>query len=192
MEKNKIIIGILIVIIIALLIGIVSLMPNLEKQDTMLSFKSNSTLTEGDSLKVKLTDVNGTPITNQTVNLTITDEDNVSDYYSVITDENGVGTLKLDKSSGKYNVVAKYDGDENYTGNKTTQKLTIKEKVTEPVKTYPKYNPDLGYYRSTGLGQDEWGVVELEDGRYVVIAGDGYYEYLGMGDDGYPITGNEI
>ena len=132
MDKNKIIIIVLIVIIAALLVGWVAMMmPNMAKQDTKLKFKSNSTLTEGDSLKVKLTDANGTALANQTVNITITGKNGSSDYHSVVTNKKGVGTLKLDKDAGKYDVIVSYDGNENYTGSNTTQKLTIKEKVAE-------------------------------------------------------------
>ncbi|WP_405287194.1 hypothetical protein [Methanobrevibacter sp.] len=52
------------------------MMLNMGKQDTKLKFKSNSTLTEGDSLKVKLTDGNGPAIANQTVNVIITNNQN--------------------------------------------------------------------------------------------------------------------
>ena len=67
----------LIVVIAALLVGMAfTMMPNMGKQDTKLKFKSNSTLTEGDSLKVKLTDGNGSAIANQTVNVIITNNQN--------------------------------------------------------------------------------------------------------------------
>ena len=36
---------------------------------------------------------------------------------------------------GKYTVNVTYGGNENYTGNNTTQKLTIKEEVKETQKT---------------------------------------------------------
>ena len=81
MEKNQIIIIALIVVIVALLVGMAAmLMPNMSKQDTQLKFKSNSTLNEGDSIKIKLSDANGTAIANQTVNITVTDNDKASDY----------------------------------------------------------------------------------------------------------------
>lgn len=38
------------------------IMPNIGKQDTILKFRSNSTLTKGDSIKVKLTDSNDAAI----------------------------------------------------------------------------------------------------------------------------------
>ena len=143
----------LIVIIAALLVGMVAMMPNMSKQDTNLKFKSNSTLTEGDSLKVKLTDDNGTAIANQTVNITITDKDGSSDYHSVVTNENGTGKLKLDKNAGKYNVTISYGGNDKYNGCNATKKITIEEMVVEAQSTpssgsssssEPQYFSDTG------------------------------------------------
>ena len=82
MDKNKMIILALIVVIAALLVGMAfTMMPNMGKQDTKLKFKSNSTLKEGDSLKIKLTDANGTAIANQTVNITIKDQKDCVIYF---------------------------------------------------------------------------------------------------------------
>ena len=39
--------------------------------------------------------------------------------------------MNLDLEKGKYIVNVTYDGNENYTANNTTQKLTIKEEVVE-------------------------------------------------------------
>ena len=132
MDNNKIIIIALIVIIAALLVSMAAMMmPNMGKQNTILKFKSNSALTEGDSLKVKLTDGNGSAIANQTVNITITDKDGFSDYHSVVTNENGTGKLKLDKNAGKYNVTISYGGNDKYNGCNATKKITIEEMVVE-------------------------------------------------------------
>ena len=133
MDKNKVIILALIIVIAALLVGMAAMMmPNMSKQDTKLKFKSNSTLTEGDSIKIQLIDANGTAIANQTVNITITDKDKSNSYYSVITNEKGVGTLKLDKSAGKYIVAINYGGNDKYNGCNDTKKITIEEeKVTQ-------------------------------------------------------------
>ena len=56
MEKNKIIILALVVVIVIIFVGIFLSMPHMSKTDTKLSFKSNSTIDEGDSIKIKLTD----------------------------------------------------------------------------------------------------------------------------------------
>ena len=94
---------------------------------------------------------------------------------------------------GKYVVNVTYGGNDNYTGNSTSQKLKIKEEVKETVSEEikdMKYNSDLGYYQSTGISQDEMGVVQLENGKNVVVAGDGYYEYNGQDSQGNIIRGN--
>ena len=64
MEKKNIIILVLIVIIVALLVGIFATMHHTTKQNTNLTFKTNSTIVEGDSIKIQLTDANGTGIAN--------------------------------------------------------------------------------------------------------------------------------
>ncbi len=131
MDNNKIIIIVLIAIIIALLVGIFAVMPNMSKQDTKLTFMSNDTIDEGDSIDIRLTDANGTAIANQTVNVTVTDENSTSDYHSVVTDGNGTGKLKLDNDPGKYNVTISYGGNDQYNGCNATKKITIKEEVVE-------------------------------------------------------------
>lgn len=136
MDKNMMIIFALIVVIAALLLGIgFTMMPNMNKLDTNLKFNSSSTLTEGDSLKIILTDANGTAIANKTVNITVTDNDGTSDYHSVVTNENGTGNLKLDKSPGNYNVTISYGGNDKYNGCNASEKITIEEEVVE----YPSY-----------------------------------------------------
>ena len=131
MEKNKIIILALVVIIVAIIAGIFFSMPHVSKMDTKLSFKSNSTIDEGDSIKIQLTDENGTAIANQTVNVTITDKNKFSDYHSLVTNEKGVGTFKIDKSPGKYDVMISYGGNDKYNSNNASQTITIKEVIEE-------------------------------------------------------------
>ena len=131
MDRNKIIILVLIVVIAALLVGIMATMPNFNKMDTKLAFKSNATLTEGDSLKIKLTDGNGTALANQTVNVTIVNKDKSKDYHSVETNDKGIGTIKIDKKPGKYNVTVSYAGNDHYKGCNATKNINIKEKVVE-------------------------------------------------------------
>ncbi|MBE6498704.1 MAG: hypothetical protein E7Z81_10645 [Methanobrevibacter sp.] len=132
MEKNQIIILALIVIIAALLVGMVAvMMPNFAKKDTSLKFKGNATIKEGGSIQIELTDANGNPISNQKVNVTVTDKDKSSDYHSVETNGNGVGKLKLDKDAGKYTITVVYGGDDQHKGCNATKKITIKEQAEE-------------------------------------------------------------
>lgn len=124
-SKDKTIITLLIVIIIGLLVALTVAMMPLNKQNTNLSLKSESPITEGENLEIELTNSNGTPISNQTVTVTIANK-KTNDSYSVVTDEKGIGTINLDKTPGNYNVTLSYDGNENYSSCKISNEITVK------------------------------------------------------------------
>ena len=122
MDKNKTIILILLVVIAILAAGLVmSNMHSIEKKQTKLTILGNSSINEGDAIKVKLTDLNKTPIANQTVNITVTGKDNTSEYFSVVTNDKGVGKLDMNKSHG----------NDNYTANSTAKKIKIVKKASQ-------------------------------------------------------------
>lgn len=139
-DKNIIIILLVIIVVLVAALGVMFLQSTNAKEPTKLKITSNKTQYEGGELSIKLTDLNKTPISKEIVNITITnsrDEVVVDDV--VKTDSKGNAKLDLDLKKGKYNVTVSYGGNENYTGNTTTQKLTINEEVkvtqTEEVQT---------------------------------------------------------
>ena len=175
-NKEKIIIVALIIVIVALLVGIFAAMPHTAKKDTKLIFKSNSTLTEGGSIKIKLTDANGTAIANQTVNITITDKSKSSDYHSVVTDSKGIGTLKIDKDPGKYNVTVSYNGNDNFTGCNATKKIKIEKKVIE--ETNQNQNEYVGDDSSSSSSSNENYRPDVDSGGITRETADKFgYEY---------------
>ena len=127
-DKNIIMILVIVIVILAAVIGIAILHPFDSKEPSKIKITSNKTLTEGESLSVKLTDLNKTAIPKQNVNITVTNAKGkvVADKV-VKTDSKGKAKMDLKLKKGKYNVNVTYGGNENYTGNNTTQKLTIKE-----------------------------------------------------------------
>lgn len=199
MDSNKILIIALIAIIAALVVGIVVMMPNFYKEDTSLSFKGGATLTEGDSLKLILTDVNGNTLANQNVNVTITDKDNSKSYYSVVTNENGVGSLKLDKNPGKYDVTITFGGNDKYKGCNATERITIKEKVVEAESESSSSSssssaPSAYAYKSDGTPMysqaevdsymlNKYGMVDYHVGSN---------GYIDMDEPGYDDAGNRL
>ena len=187
MDKNKIIILALIVVIAALLVGIAAMkMPNMGKQDTKLKFKSNSTLAEGDSLKIKLTDANGTAIANQTVNVTIKDKKGTGDSHSVVTNDKGVVTLKLDNDAGKYNVTITYGGNDKYNGCNATKKITIQEKVVEA-------SVSQSSAQSSQSGGSSTHTIIGEDGYYYTVDDNGnFLENLGPSKQYRPNEPNSV
>ena len=131
-NKNIIIILVVIIIILAAAIGFTMFNPTHAKQPTKINITSKNTLNEGDNLTLQLTDLNKTALSKQKVNITVKDSKGKFVLNKTVkTNSKGKANLGLDLNKGKYNVTVSYSGNENYTGNNTTQELTIKEKVVE-------------------------------------------------------------
>ena len=129
---------VVIIVVLAAIIGFAVLNPMHAKEPTKIKITSNKTLTEGDNFSLQLTDLNKTALSKQKVNITVKNsKGKVVLNKTVKTNDKGKAKLDLDLKKGKYNVTVSYDGNENYTGNNTTQKLTIKEKDKEKVVEEP-------------------------------------------------------
>lgn len=133
MENKKIIIVLIVVIVIlAAAIGFTMFNPIHAKEPTKINITSKNTLTEGDNLSLQLTDLNKTALSKQKVNITVKNsKGKVVLNKTVKTNFKGKVSLDLNLKKGKYNITVSYGGNENYTGNNTTQNLTVKEKVVE-------------------------------------------------------------
>ena len=181
-----------VIIILAVAVGVMYFQSMNVSEQSIVKITSDNALYEGNDLSVELSDLNKTPISYADIDIVIKDKDgDIVVNGMVKTDSKGKAKLNLDLSKGKYDVEAMFNGNDNFTLSNATQKLTIEEVKTETVSSndYPEYSADLGYYRSTGITDGEFAVVELASGRQVVIAGDGYYEYNGKDAQGYIITG---
>lgn len=193
-NRNIIIILVAIVIVLAVIAGAMFMQSTNAKEPTKVKIISDKEQFEGGKLKIQLTDLNKTALSKEKVNIVVKNKKGkVVVNETVKTNSKGKAKLDLDLKKGKYVVNVTYGGNDNYTGNSTSQKLKIKEEVKETVSEEikdMKYNSDLGYYQSTGISQDEMGVVQLENGKNVVVAGDGYYEYNGQDSQGNIIRGN--
>lgn len=181
-----------VIIILAVAVGVMYFQSMNVPEQSIVKITSDNALYEGNDLSVELSDLNKTPISDADIDIVIKDKDgDIVVNGMVKTDSKGKAKLNLDLSKGKYDVEAMFNGNDNFTLSNATQKLTIEEVKTETVSSndYPEYSADLGYYRSTGITDGEFAVVELASGRQVVIAGDGYYKYNGKDAQGYIITG---
>lgn len=143
---NKLIITLLLIIIAMLIVlGIMIVNPLNAKTDTTINVTSNNTLYDGDYFSISLSDINGTPIANQTVNITIIDANGGKNPQNVTTNEMGNGMLQLNGLTvGNYTINVTYGGNENYSACNITQKIEIKEKQvstsTVPYNTKPVYD----------------------------------------------------
>lgn len=170
MDNNKIVIGLLIVIVAILLAGIVLLSSNHDKVESKVIVISNATLYEGDSFSIKLTDVNNSGIANQKVNITF-NYNNGSEYKEIVTTNNdGDASLKLNNlTSNNYTVTVNYGGNDNYTGCNATQKIEIKEKVVSQEQTTSSSNSDArddGYWETSPDADFEYHTEYYSDGEF--------------------------
>ncbi|MCI6995051.1 MAG: hypothetical protein MR875_09395 [Methanobrevibacter sp.] len=180
-NKNIIIILIVIIVILAAAIGFAMFNPMHAKEPTKIKITSDKEQYEGGELSITLTDLNKTPLSKEVVNITITNSKGKVVVDDVVkTNSKGKAKLDLDLKKGKYNVTVTYGGNENYTGNNTTQKLTIKEEVVkaEPASSSTTSNTQ---------------VVMGEDGYYALIDGNGnFIKNLGPSKKYYPNVPNAV
>lgn len=185
MEKNKIIMIALIAAIAVLIIGLAVVMPGYGKEKANITIKSNDTISQGESIKIELTDVNGTPIENETVNVTLTDENGTDEVkVAVLTDDEGVAEVEITEEEevvGNYTVECTFEGNDNFTEETTTQEIEIVEDdagkdiedTSEDIDYGAFYSEQAGRIIYTGeihdgpdgnryrhLGYNEWELVE--------------------------------
>ena len=150
-NKNIIIILLVVIVILVAAIGGVLLYQTTLKEPTKIIITSDKEQYEGGELSIRLTDLNKTPISKEIVNVTIINSKGKVVVDDVVkTNSKGKAKLDLDLKKGKYKVTVSYGGNENYTGNSTTQKLTIKEEV---VQAEPAQNSDPGAFYSAQAGR---------------------------------------
>lgn len=127
-DKKIIIILVAVIAVLAVAVGMMFLQQN-ASEPTIVKITSDKSQYEGGELSISLTDFNKTGIGKEIVNVTVTNSKGKVVVDDVVkTNSKGKAKLELDLKKGKYTVNVTYGGNENYTGNNTTQKLTINEK----------------------------------------------------------------
>lgn len=171
MNKNRIIFIFSIIIILVMLMGASFAFSFFGKQPTKIAIGGNDTIKKGDDITVKLTDDKGTPIFNQTINITITGKD-IKENKSVITNKKGYAKIKMDYGAGKYTVNCTFAGNEDIDSNFTVKKINIEEIEEEEVyddSDYVDYGAFYSYQEGRTIYTGE--VHEGPDGNW--------YEHLG-------------
>lgn len=178
-NRNMIIILVVIIVILAAAIGVMLLNPANSKEPCKIKITSDKEQNEGEELAIKLIGLNKTPISNEAVNIKIADKSGKVVVDEVVkTNSKGKAKLDLDLKKGNYVVNVTFDGNENYTGNNTSQKLKIKEAVTEVVTSQ---SSDSGIREEYKITPDGWNPGEHEVSREPLDNG---YERVHY-DDGY-------
>ena len=200
MENRNVIIALIaVIVVLAVVLGVMFLHPGNAQQPTKLKITSDDKLYKGDELSIQLTDSNKTGLSGEIVNITIANSKGKVVVDDVVkTNSKGKAKLELNLKEGKYQVKVSYGGNENYTGDNDTQKLTVKEKTTKSIEknsvetnNYPNYSSTIGSYRIVET-QQELAVVETPSGEYYVLGGDGFWTYEGHDSQGHIQLGSPI
>ena len=145
-NKNIIIILVAAVVVLAVVAGVMFMQSDNAKVPTKVKITSDKEQYEGGKLKVQLTDLNKTALSKQKVKVIVKNKKGkVVVNETVKTNSKGKANLDLDLKKGEYKVNVTYNGNENYTGNSTKQKLNIKEEVKETV-SEESYSSSSGGY----------------------------------------------
>ena len=181
-NRNIIIILLVVIVILVAAIGVMMFNTSHAKEATKIKITSDKEQYEGGKLSIELTDLNKTPLSKEIVNVTITNKKGKVVVDDVVkTNSKGKAKLDLDLKKGKYNVTVSYGGNENYTGTNETQKLSIKEKVTEAVKSQSSSSQSSSHRQEYDITPDGSNPREHEVSREPIGDANERVKY----DDGY-------
>jgi len=128
-SRNLLIVAILIVIVVLVAIFAFVLPHGNDdgKVATEINFLSPQNLKNGEAVEFQLKDTHGNVIAKD--NITIKFEENGQNQtYSIVTDEEGKGSLVLNNENpGTYNVYVLYNGSASYSACQASQTITIEE-----------------------------------------------------------------
>ena len=202
----------IIAVLVVIIAGFFAFGPHLT-EDIKIDILGTGEIEEGGSIHIKLTDKDGNPLKDKTVNVTILDKKGNSlsqvPVKTLKTDSNGkISYSNENLTKGKYIINVTFGGDDKYSANETTKKIKVVEKTT--VETTPKESTQTeevqtsddsndNHYESSyeehpdGNGgtihQFNWnGMTEydFDDGFYIYEYDDGHVEsgyYPGHGDN---------
>lgn len=169
MDFNKTVIALLVIIIGLMIVGLVFVLNPSGSQDGSDSgvldifnaqMESNLTIKgnifyEGSNVSVKLTDANGNPIANESVNISISSNDKQISGKTVKTDANGIAKFDLDNiSQGNYSVGAVFEGNDKYSPCHADQIIVIQDNYADVISNDPvSSNYDSGAFYSEQAGR---------------------------------------
>ena len=176
-SKNIIIILIVIIVILVVAIGFTMFNPMHAKEPTKIKITSDKEQNEGGNLSIQLTNLNKTPLSKEIVNVTITNSKGKVVVDEVVkTNSKGKSKLDLDLKKGEYVVNVTYGGNDNYTGNSSTQKLKINKEVQKVYAYKSDGTPMYSKAEVDNYVQSKYGAVNyhIQDNGYINLDDPGY------------------
>ena len=167
-------------VIILLAIGIFLMANPFGSGETaILTMESSQSLTEGDSLILKLSDENKTPIAGQRIDINLTHGSNgITENFTLKTNENGECRLE-DLIADNFTLSAKYNGNKNYKQATLSGNIYVKKKASasnnDKYKTDNKVDDVIDGWDPK---EHEVSREDLGDGTYRITYDDGYFRIV--------------
>ena len=115
----------LIIIIIAVILAIFAVSSLFGIKESQIEIISNDTVHNGDSINIKLSDIDGNPLSDELVKIVMMDNKGKRQSYSITTDSNGIAdTTVANKDPGRLTINATFEGNEKF--NSTNEVKLIK------------------------------------------------------------------
>ena len=175
-------------VIILLAIGIFLMANPFGSGETaILTMESSQSLTEGDSLILKLSDENKTPIAGQRIEINLTHGSNgVTENFTLKTNENGECRLE-DLIADNFTLSAKFNGNKDYKQATLSGNIYVKKKAnassSDKYKTDNKVDDVIDGWDPK---EHEVSREDLGDGTYRITYDDGYFRIVD--EDGNILT----
>lgn len=156
-------------------------------ETAILTMESSQSLTEGDSLILKLSDENKTAISNQRIEINLTHGSNgITENFTLKTNENGECRLE-DLIADNFTLSAKYNGNKNYKQATLSGNIYVKKKASasnnDKYKTDNKVDDVIDGWDPK---EHEVSREDLGDGTYRITYDDGYFRIVD--EDGNILT----
>lgn len=131
-NRNAIIIA-AIIIIVAIAASLVILNYDTAKE-TNIEIMSNTSLYDGDTISLKLTDEDGKPVAGENITMVFKNSKGWTNEVEVKTGADGIANYVVkDMEPGNYTIECIYSGGDAHKNSNATLTVTILEEVSEPV-----------------------------------------------------------
>ena len=118
----------LIILIIAVILTIFAVSSLFGIKESQIDIISNDAVHNGDSINIKLSDIDGHSLSNESVKIVMMDNKGKRQSYSITTDSNGIAdTTVANKDPGRLTINATFEGNEKFNSSNAVKLIKVRE-----------------------------------------------------------------
>ena len=118
----------MIIIIIDVILAIFAVSSLFGIKESQMEIISNDTVHNGDSINIKLSDIDGHSLSNESVKIVMMDNKGKRQSYSITTDSNGIAdTTVANKDPRRLTINATFEGNEKFNSSNAVKLIKVRE-----------------------------------------------------------------